>query len=159
MTSKLAPRWLPCHGLGVIRLAFGLVGRCQYTITGLDKKLDLQLLSQCGSISAPEIHSFSVWQISAPEIHFFSVWQHICPRDTLFLSVAAYLPQRYTFSQCGSISAPEIHFFSVWQHICPRHTLFLSVAAYLPQRYALSQCGSMSAPEKERISGADMLPH
>ena len=93
--------------------------------------------------------------------------------------VAAYLPQRYSLSQCGSISAPEIQSFSVWQHICPRDTglsqcgsisapeiqsfsvwqhicprdtVFLSVAAYLPQKYTLSQCGSISAPEIQSFS-------
>ena len=44
---------------------------CQYTVTGLDRKLDLQLVSQCGSVyshlstSVPEIHKHVAGMLSS----------------------------------------------------------------------------------------------
>ena len=49
VTYKLTHQWLPCQAPGVIGSALGLVGRCQYTVIRWERKLDLQLLSQCGS--------------------------------------------------------------------------------------------------------------
>ena len=39
----------PARPSDVIGSALGLVDPCRYTVTGLDSKFDLQLLSQCGS--------------------------------------------------------------------------------------------------------------
>ena len=48
--TQWLPQWLLCQAPGVIGSALRLVGLvCQYTVTGRNRKLDLQFLSQSGN--------------------------------------------------------------------------------------------------------------
>ena len=49
VTSKLALQWRPCQAPGAKGQRRDWLTLCKYTVTGWDRKPDLQLLSQCGS--------------------------------------------------------------------------------------------------------------
>ena len=66
--------------------------RCQYTVTGLDSKFDLQLLSQCDSMynylkrSVPGIHYHVVGMFSSHHHHHHNQQQQHCQQTTNILS-------------------------------------------------------------------------